>query len=164
MKKITIFVRGFFTGIVAIIAFQQIQLRLPYRHATLGYFDVQFAVERKSFQVDYDQPVFLTDKSGSQFKIVFKPASDGKIEYSWSAVTDAGRKGSGTVFENYKTVGKTHDGVRVKDVGSQLKIVIEDLQIEWSSGGPSFGWIYFHPDDIKASKTPNGEQDVDPNA
>jgi hypothetical protein len=159
MKKNSIFVGGFFCGVIALLAFQQLQLRLlPYRHATPGNFDVRFATKRVSFKVDYNQPVFLIDKSGTQFKLEFIPASNGRIDYSWSAVTEPSRKGSGTVFENYETVGKTHDGIKVKDVGSQLKIEIEGLQIEWSSGGQSSGYVYFHPDDITITQTPIGEQ------
>ena len=161
MKKIAIFVCGFLAGVIALVAFQQLQLRLfPYRHATPGNFDIRFATERESFQVDYDKPVFLTDKSGAQFKLEFTPASDGRIDYTWSEVTDSNRRGSGTVFEKYKTVGKTPDGVKVKDIGSQLRIKIEALQIEWSSGGPSSGFIYYHPDDLTPSETLNGEQDA----
>lgn len=153
--KITIaFFGGFLAGMLALLVFQNFQMMTLSRNATPANFDFRFATERISQPVDYSAPVYIADQSGMEFKLIFEPASDGRVNYRWEASSDSTRNGSGTLFEKYETVGKTADGIKVKDVGSQLRIKLENFQLEWSGGESSNGWIYYHPADLRIINKP----------
>jgi hypothetical protein len=153
MKSAAIFLGGLLSGIIATLSFQHFQSREADLFARPGNFDIRFATERSAQKVDYGTPVFIADPSGKEFKLTFDPTTDGRVEYRWERVLTPAKNGSGILFEKYKTIKRANGVNRLKDLGSELRIEIEDLQLEWSAGGRSSGYIYYHPDDLTVTTT-----------
>jgi len=153
VKYAAIFVIGIAVGWIGTLTIDHIRNMRMTASATTGLFDLRFALEHSSHEIEYGKPMILTDQAGNEYELLFTPSSRERVEYRWKSISDPSRNGSGTVFERYKTVKKSKDGIHVQDAGSDLQVVVGDLQLQWSSGGSSRGWIYYHSDDITVAST-----------
>src|SRR5690606_33811661 len=76
-----------------------------------------------------------------------------KATYEWRFKRSDGpdeSRGSGAVFEQFATAeGNKGEKVGV-NVGGRRRILAGPYTIEWSCGGPTFGWIYPATTDVEA--------------
>lgn len=103
----------------------------------------------------YGEPTVITDIRREISYTIMLVAEGDSVSYSWQSDTDPIESGSGTLFENYETVGGEDGDYTLKDLGSSLKLDLPELEIEWSTGGEQEGWLYLNPS--KASKSGNSE-------
>lgn len=159
MKPAITFLGGALAGIIGLLAFQHVQPSVPQPKSTplrtglpSSASDLPLSPDRASRKVSYDEPLFVTDRAGTEYRVIFLGKNVGSpLEYQWEGTTDRSRHGHGRLFEKYEKVETASGEFRLRDEGSELRIRIEDLRLEWSSGGPDGGWIYFEPDQVTVS-------------
>lgn len=159
MKPAVTFLGGTVAGIVGLLAFQHVQPSVPQPNPTpaqsgvpLAASDLPLSSNRASRRVSYDQPLFVTDQAGTEYRVIFLGKNVGSpLEYQWEGTSDRSRHGRGRLFEKYHKVEKGPGEFQLRDEGSELSLRIGDLRLEWSSGGPDGGWIYFEPDQVTVS-------------
>ncbi len=156
MKPAFTFLGGAVAGIIGLLAFQQPRTGLLQQHSIpsksgvpSSAAELPLSAERVSRRFSYDQPLFVTDRAGTEYRVIFLGKNVGSpLEYQWEGTSETSRHGRGRLFEKYEKVEKTPGEFQLRDEGSELSLRIEDLRLEWSSGGPDSGWIYFDPDQL----------------
>jgi hypothetical protein len=159
MKPAVTFLGGAVAGIVGLLAFQHVPSSVPQPNPTasqsgvpLAAADLPLSLDRAVRRVSYDQPLFVTDQAGTEYRVIFLGRNVGSpLEYQWEGTSDRSRRGRGRLFEKYEKVEKAPGEFQLRDQGSELSFRIEDLRLRWSSGGPDGGWIYFEPGQVTVS-------------
>ncbi len=149
MKSILIFVVGALFGALCLYAWQGYQFQRINMSATLSEIPLEDVLNRQSFRADYGKPVHVEKLgTGERFSLTLASEANGQVRYSWRSLTDGMASGEGALYENYEKVAKTYAGTHMKDVGSSLTMVLEDVKLEWSRASDSSGYIYYNPEAI----------------
>lgn len=98
----------------------------------------------QSVRLQQGQMVAVVSSEGiALIRFMFNP--DGAA-YQWryrERAASLETEGSGLLYENYELTPVATSEYLVADSGSQLEIAIEDMQLLWSSGGSTSGWLYY---------------------
>ncbi len=155
MKSLITFLGGAVAGIIGLLAFQQPRTSLLQQHSIPSKSgvpsaapDLPLSADRASRRFSYDQPLFVTDQSGTEYRLMFSGVVGSPLDYQWEVTSDRSRGGRGRLFEKYDKVEESLGKFQLRDEGSELQIRIEDLRLERSIDGPDSGWIYFEPDQV----------------
>jgi hypothetical protein len=125
-------------------------------------------VKRETISIDYatDSIIFIGIGSVTIFDFEDGPFLEGqKIKYRYREILNRRSPistGEGVLFEKYlkRKIGNNH--THVVDDGGELLIKTDILKLEWSSGGPSTGWLYYKSSIFRAMLVPKTQfDDVD---
>lgn len=156
MKSLITLLGGAVAGIIGLLAFQHVRTSVPRQYPTpsdsgvpSSAADLPLSADRASRRFSYDQPLYVTDRAGTEYRVIFLGKNVGSpLDYQWEVTSDRSRSGRGRLFEKYDKMVESLGKFQLRDEGSELKIRIEDLRLEWSIDGPDSGWIYFEPDQV----------------
>lgn len=158
MKPVFTFLGGAVAGIIGLLAFQEPRTVFIQQHPTSSESgapssasDLRRSADWTSRRFYYGQPLFITDRSGTEYLLLCTGVPGSPVDYRWEVTPDRSRGGRGRLFEKYEKVQEAPGKFRLWDEGSELWIQIEGLRLQWSIGGPDCGWICFDPDQVTVS-------------
>lgn len=107
-------------------------------------------VDRRSRSIDYHKPLFLTSRSGEEYRLYIYGQMGAPLKYEWRSTTDPLEEGGGgELFERYEVVREKPGGREIRDAGGRLVIGVGGHRLEWSAKDQSSGWIYFDAAEIQ---------------
>lgn len=162
MKSASIFILGLLVGacIAFPIAKQRSNSARPAARTIVDQpgVDTQLwqPIARESRAINYHEPLFLTNRSGEEYRLYIYGSMGAPLEFEWRSTTDWRQKGSGELFEKYEVVADRPDGVEVRNSGGRSVLMVGNHHLEWSAKDQSSGWIYFDAHEITISnESPN---------
>ncbi len=113
-----------------------------------GIEQVHFDSDKKATMVvKHNVPVILAGHNGNKYELNVSKVEDLKAKYEWVSLANAGRSGSGKLYETLVT--KANGGVHVDAAQSQCMIIIDDLRLSWTPGGTFTYLITYMTDEIE---------------
>jgi hypothetical protein len=113
-------------------------------------FEIQQDHKPKSLLVNSNQVVRVVDANGAIAIIQFTQFGTTNANYRWRCRSDSGgfvNTGEGVVFENYERKKNAYGVDQLIQCGSSSDLYVKagDVQLEWSKGGGTCGWLYYYP-------------------
>jgi len=149
MKYALVFLAGVVIGAGVLHAWQNYSFNRHKNMAVLSGLSFDGTFQRESFKVTYGKPVRVeVAGSGEVFTVILSSLANGKVGYVWHSEDDKDLSGGGELFEKYKVVGRSREGIHVVDAGGSLGIELKGVVLDWSAGSRTDGYLYYNPDRI----------------
>ena len=108
----------------------------------------QWGETHLAVEITADKAAVIATPKGNRAIIHFTAFRPEEADYEWrcfSASDSKITKGKGTVYERYEKIETSKNHFDSKDIGSCLLVDAGSIQIEWSYGSLSKGWLYYYP-------------------